>query len=293
MRALIIGCGYVGEALGQRLITLGHDVTGVRRSPDHNTRLARLGIRPINLDITEEGALAKLNDRYDWIVIAAASSRGGDEAYRRVFGLGSENVARWLKSADARTVVFISSTSVYPQINGEWVSENSAALPENGPGKILLEAEQTMAAAGPPVTILRSSGIYGPGRGHLFRQFMNGTATIGGDGKRFLNRVHRDDLIGSIVAALEHSDRSGVYNITDDEPGTELAFFEWLSETTGRPMPPFGPEPAPSTRRRGITNKRVSNKLFKETFGFKYKYPTFREGFAEEHKKLESDSVRR
>ena len=98
--------------------------------------------------------MAKLNDLYDWVVIAAASSRGGDEAYKRVFGLGSENVARWLKSVDARTVVFISSTSVYPQINGDRVSENSTAPPENGPGKILLKAEQTMAAAGP--TVMRS-----------------------------------------------------------------------------------------------------------------------------------------
>ena len=52
MRTLIIGCGYVGEALGQRLIALGHDVTGIRRSSEHNDRLARLGIRPVNLDIT-------------------------------------------------------------------------------------------------------------------------------------------------------------------------------------------------------------------------------------------------
>ena len=292
VRALIIGCGYVGEALGQRLIALGHDVTGVRRSPDHNTRLARLGIRPVNLDITEDGALAKLNDLYDWVVIAAASSRDGEEAHRKVFGLGSENIARWLKSVDARTVVFISSTSVYPQINGEWVSENSAAPPENGPGKILLEAEQTMATAGPTVTLLRSSGIYGPSRGHLFRRFMSGNAVVEGDGSRYLNMVHRDDLVETIIAALQNGGRRGLYNITDDEPVTQLDFLKWLSETTGRPMPPFVPEPDPSTRRRGITNKRVSNKLFKETFGFKYKYPTFREGF-EELKKLESDSVRR
>jgi len=216
--------------------------------------------------------------------LVAAGGGGGDEAYKRVYGLGSENVARWLKSVDARTVVFISSTSVYPQINGERVSENSAAPPENGPGKILLEAEQTMATAGPTVTLLRSSGIYGPGRGHLFRRFMSGNAVVEGDGSRYLNMVHRDDLVETIIAALQSGGRRGLYNITDDEPVTQLDFFKWLSETTGRPMPPFVPEPDPSTRRRGITNKRVSNKLFKETFGFKYKYPTFREGFAEELK---------
>ena len=137
-------------------------------------------------------------------------------------------------------------------------------------------------AAGPPVTLLRSSGIYGPGRGHLFRQFMSGNAAIEGDRKRFLNMVHRDDLVRSIVTALELGNGLGLYNITDDEPVTQLDFFSWLSETTGRPMPPFVPKPEPATRRRGVTNKRVSNKLFKETFGFKYNYPTFREGLTEE-----------
>jgi nucleoside-diphosphate-sugar epimerase len=182
--------------------------------------------------------------------------------------------------------VFISSTSVYQQTNGESVSENDADTPQNITTNILLEAEQNILEAGPAVAILRSSGIYGPGRGHLFRQFMNGTAAIEGDGKRFLNMVHLDDLVEAIILALELVGRRDIYNITDDEPVTQLEFFKWLSEITGRPMPPFIPEPNPSTAKRRITNKRVSNKLFKETLGFKYKYPTIREGITEELNRL-------
>jgi len=282
VRALIIGCGYVGEALGQRLIALGHDVTGVRRSLDHNARLARFGIHPVNLDITAQGALAKLDGQYDWVIIAASSSQAGEKAYKKVYGLGSENIARWLQTAETQAVVFISSTSVYRQRNGVWVSENEARPPENGTSKILWEAEQTMSATKPPATILRSSGIYGPNRGHLFRRFMSGNAAIEGEGKRYLNMVHRDDLVGSIVSALELAKDSGLYNITDDEPVTQFSFYKWLSEATGRPIPPFVPEPDPYTRMRGLTNKRVSNKSFKEIYGFKYKYPTYREGYSEE-----------
>jgi nucleoside-diphosphate-sugar epimerase len=288
VRALIIGCGYVGEALGQRLIALGHDVTGIRRSGEHNDRLARLGIRPVNLDITEESALAKLDGQYDWVVIAASSSRGGDEAYKKVFGLGSKHVAQWLKTAGTQSVVFISSTSVYQQTNGEWIFENDADT-----GTFLGEAEQNILEAGPAVAILRSSGIYGPGRGHQFRQFMNGTAAIEGAGKRFLNMVHRDDLAEAIILALELDGRRGIYNITDDEPVTQFEFFKWLSETTGRPMPPFVPAPDHSTRKRSITNKRVSNKLFKETFNFNYNHPTFREGLTEELNRPAKGGMRR
>ena len=287
MRTLIIGCGYVGEALGQRLIALGHDVTGIRRSSEHNDRLAKLGIRPVNLDITRETEFRKkLDGQYDWAVLAASSSRGGEEAYRKVYGLGSKHVAQWLKTARTQSVVYISSTSVYQQTNGEWVSENDADTTQNITTNILLKAEENILEAGPAVAILRSSGIYGPRRGHLFRQFMNGTAAIEGDGKRFLNMVYLDDLVEAIILALELVGRRDIYNITDDEPVTQLEFFKWLSEITGRPMPPFIPEPNPSTAKRRITNKRVSNKLFKETLGFKYKYPTIREGITEELNRL-------
>lgn len=281
VRTLIIGCGYVGEALGQRLTALGHDVTGIRRSREHNARLAKLGIHPLNLDITQKSEFKKLDGQYDWAVIAASSSRGGEEAYKKVFGHGSKHVAQWLKTVGTQSVVFISSTTVYRQTNGNWVCEKDADT-----GTILREAEHNILEAGPAVSILRSSGIYGPGRGHLFRRFMNGTAAIEDDGRRFLNMVHRDDLAEAIIVALDRVGRRDVYNITDDEPVTQLEFFKWLSEITGRQIPPFGPEPDPSTRKRSITNKRVSNKLFKETFGFKYNYPTFREGITEELNRL-------
>ena len=293
VRTLIIGCGYVGEVLGQRLIALGHDVTGIRRSSEHNDRLARLGIRPINLDITLETEFKKkLDDKYDRIVLAASSSQGGKEAYKKVYGLGSKHVAQWLKTASAQSVVLISSTGVYGQTNGEWVSENDADTSQNITTNILLEAEQNILDAGPAVAILRSSGIYGPGRGHLFQQIMNGTASIEGDGKRFLNMVHLDDLVESTILALEPVVQRGIYNITDDEPVTQLNFFKWLSDTTGRPMPPFVPEPNPSTRKRRITNKRVSNKLIKKTFGLSHNYPTFREGLTHELDRLTSSKTR-
>ncbi len=282
VQALIIGCGYVGEALGQRLVALGHDVTGIRRSRQHNDRLTQLGIRPLNLDITREGALANLDNRYDWVVIAASSARGGEAAYKQVFELGTRQLAQWLKASTPSSSVFISSTNVYRQTNTELVAEKDS----DTTGKILGKAEQIISETGSSVAILRSSGIYGPNRGHQFRQFMSGNAVVEGNGSRYLNMVHRDDLVTAIIWTLENDGDSGIFNITDDEPVTQLDFFQWLSITTGRPMPPFGPEPDTTVHKRGITNKRVSNKLFKETFGFGYSYPTFREGLTVELNRL-------
>ena len=280
MRSLIIGCGYVGEALGQRLIALGHSVTGIRRADEQNDRLTKLGIHPLNLDITEAGAFDRLEESFDHVVVAVSSSRGGREAHQRVFGAGIANVCAWLKTHTARSAVFISSTSVYRQTEGEWVDEKSRTAMDTATSKTLRDAEDQIASVDSPITILRSSGIYGPGRGYLFQQFIKGAATIEGTGERFLNMVHRDDLAKAIIRSFDGN--GGTFNITDDEPVSQLNFFEWLSERTNRPLPPFAPEPDPSTRKRGITNKRVSNKRFKEALGFEYTHPTFREGLETE-----------
>ena len=280
MRTLIIGCGYVGEALGQRLIALGHTVTGVRRESADNDRLAKLGIRPLNLDITQSDSLDALTEPFDHVVVAVSSSRGGREAHQRVFGAGIVNVCAWLKTHTARSVVFISSTSVYRQTEGEWVDEKSHTAMDTATSKTLRNAEDQIASVDSPVTILRSSGIYGPGRGYLFQQFIKGAATIEGTGERFLNMVHRDDLAKAIIRSFDGN--GGTFNITDDEPVSQLDFFKWLSERTNLPLPPFAPEPDPSTRKRGITNKRVSNKRFKKALGFEYTHPTFREGLETE-----------
>ena len=284
VRTLIIGCGYVGEALGQRLVALGHEVTGVRRDSDGNERLAKRGIQPLNLDIIQPESFNSITEVYENVVIAVSSSRGGREAYQQIFQVGIENVANWLKNTQTRSVVFISSTSVYRQTNGEWVDENSETRGNTTSSSTLGAAEKQIASTNCCTTILRSSGIYGPGRGYLFQQFMKGAAQIDGTGERFLNMVHRDDLAEAILHSF--SGKGGIFNITDNEPISLLNFFKWLSESTGKPLPSFVPEPDPATRKRGLTNKRVSNHLFKEFHDYQYKYSTFREGLAKE---LEND----
>ena len=78
--------------------------------------------------------------------------------------------------------------------------------------------------------ILRVAGIYGPDRGHWFKQFLKNEARIEGDGSRFLNMIHRDDVIGCIIAALKSGRPGEIYNAVDDEPVSQMNFFQWLAE---------------------------------------------------------------
>ncbi len=138
-----------------------------------------------------------------------------------------------------------------------------------------------------PAVILRVAGIYGPERGHWFRQFLKKEARIEGDGSRFLNMIQRDDVLGGIIAALKNGRPGEIYNAVDDEPVSQTNFFQWLAEEFGTDLPPSVPANFDETSKRGMTNKRVSNRKLKMELGYQFKYPNFRIGYSAEILRLE------
>ena len=283
IRVLIIGCGYLGNSLARRLKSEGHRVFALRRNAGAAADFQLNGIIPLQGDITLPADLAKIKPEFDAVVNLVSSSKGGEEDYRKVYLEGTQNILRWLNHARPRTFLYTSSTSVYAQSDGSWVEESSAADPESETSKVLVETERELLKAhqefGFPAVILRASGIYGPGRGHLFKQFLRGEATMRGDGSPWINMIHVEDLARAIMHLIEHGRAGEIYNASDEEPVTQFEFFQWLAERLGKGMPPGAPPEA--GRKRGLTNKRVSNRKLRMT-GFTFQYPTFREGYGAE-----------
>ena len=275
MRVLIVGCGYVGQALGAALAEQGHMVWGVRRAGSFD-ELTALHIQPVVADVTEPARLKALPMPVDWVVYCVSSAGGGPEDYRRTYLEGSRNIVNWLSAIAPAKVAYTSSTSVYGQSDGGWVDETSVTEPAVATARILLETEQLWRRSG--AVILRVAGIYGPGRGYWLKQFLAGEARLEGTGERYLNMVHRDDVAGGIVAALEGGQPSEVYNIVDSEPVTQIELFAWLAKHLKHPLPAGGP--ADLSTKRGVTNKQVSNQRLRTELGYSLKYPTFREGYA-------------
>lgn len=286
MKVLILGCGYLGLPLGRELVGAGHQVFGVRRQAEGTSDLQSAGIVPLAADLTRAGDLQRLGGPYDWIVNCVSSSRGGAEVYRRVFLDGARQLLAWLAPQPPRKYVWTSSTSVYGQTDGGWVTEASPVSPATATGQVLMETENLLRTAwqrdGFPAIILRLSGLYGPGRGHLFQQFLRGEARLHGEGGRYLNMVHLDDAVSALRAALERGLPGETYNVTDGEPVTERAFFSWLAEALERPLPPEAPESALAGRKRGLTSKRVSNRRLTEELRVGLRYPDYRAGYAAE-----------
>lgn len=250
--------------------------------------MVECGITPLHGDITQAGRLAALPGPFDWIVNTTSSGRAGLETYRQVYLDGTRNLLDWLREAPPRKYVYTSSTGVYGQDDGSIVGETSPTVPSGETSHVLLETEQVLRAAASdlPLVILRVAGIYGPERGYFFQQFVRGQAEIAGDGERHLNMVHRDDVAGAIIAALERGEAGEIYNVVDDEPVRQVDFFRWLSANLCKPMPPFI-EKTDRSGKRAATNKRVSNRKLCSELGYTLKYPTFREGYGRMIRDLE------
>ncbi|HTI71152.1 MAG TPA: SDR family oxidoreductase [Candidatus Limnocylindria bacterium] len=285
VRTLIVGCGYLGLAVAKRLVAGGHQVFGLRRSPDGSSDLLQEGITPLVADIATSSTLAPLPRDFEWVVNTVSSSKGGAEEYRQVYLTGTRNLGLWLRDQPLAKYVYTSSTSVYGQTDGSEVTESSPTTPKGETSQLLVETEsmlfQRAREGGFPAIVLRLSGIYGPGRGHLFHQFVAGLATLSGDGSRLLNMIHRDDAATAIVATLERGQAGEAYNVTDNFPVSQREFLEFLASSLNRPLPPAVTEPA-TGRKRAVTHKRVSNAKLRESLGWSPQYPTYREGYADE-----------
>jgi nucleoside-diphosphate-sugar epimerase len=286
MRVLIAGCGYVGLELGRQLAQAGHEVFGLRRHGDVSGTLHQLGIAPLIGDITCPETLNRLSRSYDWVVqcASATASGGGAAGYRAVYLDGVRNVIQWLAPSPPAKFIYTRSTGVYSQTDGSMVDEKSPAQPETETGQILSATEEVLLEAARsgklPGVVLRVSGIYGPGRCWWLERFLAGEAR--GEGGRVLNMIHRDDVAGAIIAALEQGKAGEVYNVSDDEPVTQRDLFAWLVQATGRQMPSVEGVETRLPGNRGWSNKRISNHKLKMDLGYRLRYPTFREGFSAE-----------
>jgi len=305
MRVLIIGCGYVGLPLGAELVRRGYEVFGVRRTADSAHELEQAGIKPLVADITRRDDLEKIRGPFDWVVNTVSSTRGGVEEYRAVYLEGTQHLIEWLSRQPPRKYIYTSSTSVYAQADGSWVSEESAAEGASDTSRVLVETERLLLQAARkenfPAVLLRVAGIYGPHRGHLFQQYLRDEARISGDGSRLINMIHLDDIVQAIIAALERGKPGEIYNVADDEPVMQRDFFHWLSQQgrAGCPQPAAsapgssrrGGDTAPYPaipRKRGDTNKRVSNRKLRLELLCELKYPTFRQGYSAEIARLQA-----
>jgi nucleoside-diphosphate-sugar epimerase len=173
---LIVGAGYVGDALTRTLMQRGDRVYALRRTPVS----ASYGESVLQGNVCVPESISRLPVTIRQIVYLVSPDEGTDTAYKAAYVDGLTNLlaSPLVQRGKVERIVFASSTSVYAQTDGSWVDESSRTAPTRFSGQRLLEAESILQNTCLPTTSLRFAGIYGPGRQRLLSQALSGSATL-------------------------------------------------------------------------------------------------------------------
>ena len=272
----MIGCGDIAQRVAAQLGVEHFHCAGLRR----DTKRLVTGIAPLALDLNQPGDYdPALFAGYDLVLLTLTPNQRNEAGYRQAYITNLQKVLRALGSAShpPSRLLFMSSTSVYGQNAGDWVDEDSETLPREFNGKILLEAEALVANSGLEHTVIRSAGIYGPGRLRLLDQVREGQWPAR-DQYQYSNRIHADDC-AAFIAQLAHQYRRGeqwqpLYLATDCEPVLLAEVKQWLAVELQLSVPPLPSE----NNKQSFTNKRCSNRRMLDS-GYQFIYPTFRQGY--------------
>ena len=275
--ALIFGCGYLGRRVADGWVAEGRPVAALTRS--RADALAKAGITPVVGDVLDPAALRAL-PAADTVVYAVGYDRRAGKSMRDVYVQGLANVL----DALARTgpgptrFVYVSSTSVYGQSDGEEVDELSLTAPTQSSAAVVLDAEALLRDRRPDAIALRFAGIYGPGRLLRKQPLLNGDPFVG-DADKWLNLIHVADGVRAVRAAEAHGKRGETYNIADGTPVRRRDFYTRLAELLGAPPAQFEPFPEEATIPHEA-NRKIDARKARVELGFRPEFPDYKAGLA-------------
>ncbi|MDB2670166.1 sugar nucleotide-binding protein, partial [Porticoccaceae bacterium] len=211
------------------------------------------------------------------------------EAYQKAYVDTATALASSINNAEyqPKIVIWISSTSVYGDSTNQWLDEESPVNPASFFARALKKAEDIMAAVSCDLTIVRFSGIYGPGRLALLSSVKSGVGRPA-QPEQWSNRIHSDDCAGFLVHLVNRY-QSGeklekLYVGTDCEPATQHDVRKWLAGNLNVIL-------TKETRSSRAGTQRYTNKKVLQS-GYQFQYPTYREGYVSVIKSLSDDTER-
>ncbi|HEB92990.1 MAG TPA: SDR family oxidoreductase [Gammaproteobacteria bacterium] len=281
---LIAGCGDIGQRVARLYRAQGASVRGLARSESSAARLRAGGIEPVFGDLAKGATLKNLPTAEAVLFYFAPPPAQGERDPLLQNFLAAIGVAR-----RPAKLVLISTTAVYGDCRGVWITEAQAVQPQTARGRRRLDAENTLRCwgreTGVPFVILRVGGIYGPGRLPVAR-LEKGLPILDPVESPQTNRIHQDDLAQVCVAAMERGVPGEVYNIADGHPGTMSQYFIDVAKALGLPPPPVVPRAeAEKVMSAGMLSylqesRRLDNRKMREELAVELRYPDLAAGLA-------------
>jgi nucleoside-diphosphate-sugar epimerase len=278
-KILIAGCGYVGRRLAAALGT--ETILGLVRSDESCTELADLGIVPVQCDLARSMPLSLTTGGADIYYLLPPPKMGAEDALMANF------LQALQRSGVSRRIVYLGTTGVYGDCGGEWVDEQMPVRPVVDRALRRLDAEQQLRRwseqSGSEVVILRVAGIYGPGKLPLQR-LKSGKPMVAARFAPWTNRIHVDDLVQVLLAAMERGGDREIYNVTDGQPGNMADYFNQVADVAGLPRPPIvdpdevGEQLSAGLRSYLAESRRIDNRKMLRELQVRLRYPTLEQG---------------
>jgi nucleoside-diphosphate-sugar epimerase len=232
---VIVGCGDIGKRVASLALGKGIKVTALVRGKTYAAELEEMGIDVVEGDLDSQLPIDGLPTAGADVIYLAPPPGGGETDPRvRTFA------ASVLPEEEPAKVVYISTSGVYGDCGGAWVSEETPLNPQTSRGRRRVDAENLLSEWGRhrniPVVILRVTGIYGPGRWPLAR-IKEGHPVLKEGEAGLTNRIHADDLAQICLDAAERAPAGEVYNVSDGKPTTMTDYFNRVADAFGLPRP--------------------------------------------------------
>lgn len=259
-RNLIAGVGYVGFRVARQWHSDGYDVHAITRSSERAELFRSYNLRPIVLDLARPATPYAVLPHADVVLWAVGYDRVAGVARDQVWLTGLARLLDNLPSAPQR-FIYVSSTSVYGNGEGETVDETSPTAPVSEGGQCCMRAERLLREKfnvlypRTHVVVLRMAGIYGPDR--LLRRVadLKNRKALPGDPDSWLNLIHVDDAVRMIQHAATASSIPNTINVVNSGTISRRQYYSHLSKLVGAPPPVFDSTASGSRIRGG--NKRV------------------------------------
>ena len=281
-RLLIVGCGDVAA----RMVALLRGrcrIYALTRSPQRLDGLRALGVTLLRGDLDQPDTIAPLAGlAHDVVHLAPPPDRGARDTRTAhlIAALGRRGTL-------PRHFVYISTSGVYGDCQGELVPETRPVRPQTDRARRRADAERQLREwgrrTGVRVSVLRVPGIYASDRLPLER-LRRGTPALDAADDSYVNHVHADDLARIVLAALSRGAAGRIYNAVDDAPIRMGEYFDLVADRFGLARPPRVSRAAagaaiPASLLSFMSeSRRLVNRRLKEELRLRLRYPTVREG---------------
>lgn len=232
----ILGCGWLGLPLAQTLVKEGYSVKGSTTREEKLETLHDAGVEPwlVRLDPEVNGDDIVAFLQSDTLIVNIPPLRRDDIVEYHIEQFSSLIDA--LGQSPVRSVLLISSTSVYPALNRE-VTEEDAVDPESLAGQaLLLVEEMLMQESAFQTTVLRFGGLIGYDRNPA--KYLATMAEIAHPDQP-MNLIHRDDGIRIITEIIRLKQWGEVFNACSPFHPLRKEYYGRAAEIAGLPAIPL------------------------------------------------------